>query len=397
VTRRLFGTLCGLVFLFSFGRVAFAPLLETFRADFGVGPAAVGTVTTLVWVGSALPRIPVGYVLTRVPRRRVVLAAGVALAVATAFTGTATSLLAVQVGALAIGVASGAYYVAAVPLVGELYPERVGRAVGIHGMAAQVAAVVAPAGVVAVLALADWRAGFLALSAATLLVTVALVRAFGAAQLPAAAGADSDFRAALSHWRLILAGTALVVVAGFAWQGVFNFYVTYLLEVKGLSRGLAGALLTVVFAAGVPGFLLSGRLADRLPRVPYILSILVAFTACLFALTVVRGLAALVVVTVALGYVVHSLFPALDAYMLSALPPDNRASAYAVFTGLALLIEANGSGAVGALVGAGYGFDAVFRGFVLLQVVAIVGLGAAYLLGRFPGARSRERAAGDVN
>jgi len=48
VTRRLFGTLCGLVFCANFGRVAFAPLLETFRLTFEVGTTGLGPVTTLV-------------------------------------------------------------------------------------------------------------------------------------------------------------------------------------------------------------------------------------------------------------------------------------------------------------------------------------------------------------
>ncbi|WP_224449901.1 MFS transporter [Haloprofundus salilacus] len=396
MTRRLFGTLCGLVLLVNFGRTAFAPLVEPLQAAFGVGPAAIGLVTSLVWFGTAVPRIPVGYLLTRIPRHRVVLGTGVLLAVAAAFTATATSLLALQLGAFAIGIASGAYFVAAVPLVGELYPDAVGRAVGIHGTASQVAAVIAAPVVVTLLAAGEWRHVFWLLAVCASLLTVvllAVVRARGT--VPSSAGDDRNFREALSHWRVIVTGVAMVGVAGFAWQGLFNFYVPYLTATKGFTPAQASTMLTVVFAAGVPAFWFSGRLADRLPHLPYVLGIVAAFGACLFALTAVSGFLPVLVVTAALGYVVHSLFPALDTYMLGALPARNRGSAYAVYSGVALLIESGGSGTVGFLTGADVPFDAVFRLFTVVLAAEFAVLLALYVAGRLPKGRGSLDAVAD--
>ncbi|MFC7068967.1 MFS transporter [Halobaculum lipolyticum] len=394
MTKRLFTGLCALVFLVNFGRVAFAPLVPEFQQDLGISAAAVGSVTTLVWIGTAAPRIPVGWVLTKVARERVVLATGVALALAAALTATAQSLVALQVGAFAVGLATGGYFVAAIPLVGLLYPERTGRAVGVHGTASQVASVVAPALVLATIArLGDWRVVFTLLSAAAVAVTVVLfvvVRLRGGVGADGGAGAAADggaeprnFRAALSHWRIVLAGMSLVVVAGFAWQGVFNFYVSYLLS-EGLSRATANLLLTVAFAAGVPAFWLGGRLADRLPKVPYLLALNAVFLVALVALTYAGSLLAFGVVSVVIGYAAHALFPAVDTYMLSTLPAPDRASAYAVFSGAALLVEANGSGVVGALTDSGVAFDSVFRLFAAAVAVLLVAAGTLYLAGRFP-------------
>jgi predicted MFS family arabinose efflux permease len=381
VTRRLFASLCGLVFCANFGRVAFAPLLETFRTSFEVGTAGLGLVTTLVWVGTAVPRIPVGYLVTRVPRGRIVMGAGALLTAGAALTALAPSLPLLQVGAFALGVASGAYYAAAVPLIGDLYPDAVGRAVGVHGVAAQAAAVVAPTLTVALVAAASWRAVFWLLAALGATLTLALVGVARRREGGVPSGADRDFRAALSHWRIILAAVVMIGGAGFVWQGVFNFYVTYLVE-KGLSPTRAGTLLTVAFAAGLPAFWLSGRLADRLPHVPYILTLGAGVAVGVAALTVAESLVALVAVSVALGLAAHSLFPALDAYVLGAVP-DNRGSAYAVYGGLALLVQATGSGAVGVL-GERFAFDAVFLGFAagLLALVAL--LTGLYLAGGFP-------------
>lgn len=388
VTRRLFGTLCGLVFLVNYGRVAFAPLLDAIRADFGVGAAEVGILASLVWVGSALPRIPVGYLLTKVARHRVILGTGALLSAAAAFTAVAPSLSLLRVGAFVIGLSSGAYFVVAVPLVGELYPDAIGRAVGIHGTASQLAAVVAPSVAVAILLRWSWRGTFWLLAAGAAVATVALLTVVRSGGVPDSVAADRNFADALAHWRLILVGMAMVGSVGFAWQGVFNFYISYLTGPKALPRGLAGTLLTVAFAAGVPAFFLGGRLADRLPHVPYVLAIVASFTGTLAALTAVDSVAGLFVVSAVLGYVVHSIFPAIDTFLLDSLPAGSRASAYAVFSGVTLLVEAGGSGAVGLLVDAGFAFDDVFRGFAAGLVVVFVVLAALALSGRLPGAAS---------
>lgn len=141
---QVFASLCLLSFLVNFGRVAFAPLVDPFMGIFQVGPGAAGLVATAVWVGSGLTRIPTGWLLTRIDRHEAIAGMGVFLAGAAAFTALAPTITVVAVGALLIGLATGVFYVAATPLVGELYPERMGWAVGIRGTASQLAAAATP-------------------------------------------------------------------------------------------------------------------------------------------------------------------------------------------------------------------------------------------------------------
>jgi hypothetical protein len=144
--------------------------------------------------------------------------------------------------------------------------------------------------------------------------------------------------------------------------------------------------LTVAFAAGVPAFWLSGTLVDRLPTVPYILTLVGGFTGGVFGLTLLRGPLALGAVSVVLGYTIHGLFPALDTYVLSALPADTRAGTFAAFSGLSIALEASGSGVVGALVEAGYPFTVVFRGFAVGLVVVLALAVTLYSTDRLPAA-----------
>ncbi|EJN60646.1 arabinose efflux permease [Halogranum salarium B-1] len=373
---RLFGTLCSLVLLMNLGRVVFAPLLTKFMSVFSIGEATAGLIVTFVWIGSAALRVPTGWLLTRVARHKVVLGTGAVLTAAAAFTAGANSVPMLAVGALLMGLASGAYLVAANPLVSELYPERVGRAVGIHGSASQVAAVVA-APFVTVALFYNWRVVFVAIGIAAAVVTAFLYVTTRRTDLPDAGNADRDLvGSARQQWRVILLGIVILGFTGFVWQGLFNFYELYMLQ-KDLGRTTAKNLLTVVFAAGVPAFFFSGRLADRLPHIPYLICIVGTFVACLVALTRVNAVLPVVAITAVLGYVIHSLFPALDTYLLDTLPDENRASAYAVYSGGMMVLQATGSFAVGSLAQAGFTYDTIFLGFgvgLAVLVVALVGL-----------------------
>jgi DHA1 family inner membrane transport protein len=383
---RLFASMTALVFLVNLARVVFAPLVEPLQTALSTDAATVGLVVTLAWVGSALPRVPVGYLLTRVPRHRVVEGSGVVLTLASVFAWRADSVVALGAGALLMGLASGAYFVSANPLLSELYPRRIGRVMGLHGTASQVAAVVAGPLVTLVLAVAAWRTVFAGIAVAAAAATAVLTVVARRTEMPDASGADRDLRGAVrAQWPLVTVGVVVLGTTGFVWQGVFNFYVSFLLE-REVAEATARNVLTVVFLAGVPAFLLSGRLADRLPHVPYMLTILVAFVGTLLAVTAVGNFLTLVALTAVLGYVIHSLFPAIDTFLLDTLPDEHRGGAYAVYSGGMMLTQAGGSSAVGALAGGGAAYAAVFRALALALAVVVAGLWALWALGRFPGA-----------
>ncbi|MCO8246217.1 MULTISPECIES: MFS transporter [unclassified Haladaptatus] len=374
-----------MVFLVNFARVVFAPLLEPLKAHFVVSDTTIGLIATLVWLGSALPRIPTGYLLTRVARHRVVLGAGIVLTVSTGLTAYASSITTLAIGAFAMGMASAIYFIAANPLVSELYPDRVGRAIGIHGMASQLAAAIAPILVGLLLTMVGWRDVLKLFMIVAAAVTVVYFVVVGRTELPDAGATDRDLLTAfLRQWPIILSGVAIIGATGFVWNGLFNWFPSYIHQTKGLSLTTGRTLLTVVFAAGVPAFFLTGRLADRVPHVPLMLSILGGFIVCLLALTAAQGLAAIIGVSLVLGYVIHSLFPALDTYLLDSLPDENRASAYAVYSGLAMIGQAAGSSIVGALLDAGFLFDTVFRTFSIGLIAILFVLVALHRADRLP-------------
>ncbi|WP_117595475.1 MULTISPECIES: MFS transporter [Haloprofundus] len=380
---RLFGSLCGLVFLLNLARIVFAPLLDVFIAEFSIGEGTAGLIVTLAWVGSASLRLPTGWLLTKVPRHHVVVVSGVILALSSGFAATATTVPHLMAGAFLMGIASGVYFVSANPLLSELYPQRVGRVIGIHGVASQIAAVIA-APLVALTLLVDWRLSLWAIAVGAAVVTAYTWLAASRIDMPTAGQADRDFVAgALSEWRIIVTSLAIVGAAVFVWQGLFNFYELYM-QSKGLSDQAAGAMLAVVFAAGVPAFYVGGDLADRLPQIPYLLGVVGVFAACVYLLTMVEGLLVVGVVTCLLGFVAHAVFPAVDTYLLDTLPDSTRGSAYAVFSSVWMLTQALGSSAVGTLVEQGYTYDTVFANAAVALGLSILVLVVFERAGRLP-------------
>ena len=381
--RRLFGSLCGLVFFLNLARIVFARLLDVFIAEFGIGEATAGLIVTLAWVGSASLRLPAGWLLTKVPRHYLVIISGTILSLSAAGAGAAVTVRQLMIGAFFMGTASGVYFVSANPLLSELFPERIGRVMGIHGAANQVAAVAA-APLVAVSLWVDWRLSLWIISVGTAVVTIATVIVARRTAMPGAGAADRSLLAgARSEWRIILAALGLAGVAVFVWQGVFNFYELYM-QSRGLSPNEASTMLTILFVAGVPAFFVAGELADDLPSVPLLLGIVASFAGCLLLVVAADGLVTLAISSALIGFVIHALFPATDAYILSALPDSARGSAYAVFSSAWMLSQSGGSSVVGELVEAGVAYETVFTAAALVCVGTVIVLGGLERAGRLP-------------
>ncbi|WP_066416270.1 MFS transporter [Halorubrum aethiopicum] len=382
--NRLFGSLCAMVFLANFARVVFAPLVGEFIDEFTIREGTAGLVVTLAWLGSASPRIPTGWALTRTSRVSVVVVSGAMLTVGALGVALAPGVPALMLAAFVVGSASGVYFVAANPFVAELFPQRVGRVMGIHGMASQLSAVIA-APVVTVTLWYDWRYAFYGLAVAAALTTVLVVALARRTDLPEAGRSDTDFfGGARSEWRIIVAGVVLVGVTAFVWQGLFNFYELYMID-KGLPPATARNLLTVIFAAGVPAFIVSGEIADRLPNVPYILGIVAAFLVSVVLAVLASGFVAVVLASVLVGFSVHMLFPAGDTYLLGSLPDESRASAYAVYSAGMMTTQAAGSWVVGEAVEAGASYDAVFLTSAAGLAVLVAVYAVLNAFGRIPG------------
>ena len=379
--------ICLLSFLVNYGRVAFAPLVDHFIAT-GATPALAGLVATAVWVGSAAPRLPTGYLLTFIRRHIIILGSAWWLCVGAFFTALSPSVHVAIVAAFFFGLSTGIFYVAANPLVAEMFPQRVGVVLGVRGMFSQIGAVVAPFVVGLAIAFGAWQWSFIGLAAAGVVTTIMFWGVTRVATLPDAGRGDRDLLGGIrTEWRLIAAGLAFVGLTGFVWQGVFNFYVTFLGAEVGVTTRQAAQLLTITFAAGIPSFLVFGRLADRISFLRIILTIMLVFSLCLYGLTLANSLLVIALVSMVMGFMIHGLFPVGDAYLLATLPDERRASAYSGYSATMMLAQAPGSVVVGLLVQSGLTYAGVFQGFAVAVLVLTAGMWILSRMHRIPTGR----------
>jgi predicted MFS family arabinose efflux permease len=365
MTRRVvLWSLCSMVFVVNLGRVVFAPLLETFMTAFAIGPGTAGLVTTVLWVGATLPSIGVGYLLTKVSKHRVILFGAGLLAASSALVAVSTTVATLVLGSFLVGLAASLYFTTASPMLSDVFPESLGRAIGIHGAVMMVASVAAPLYVSVVLVnFVDWRYVFWLLSAFAVVTLVAFHLTLRRRPVETS-GPDGDvafLRAVVRHRRLIATGILLFGVTGFVWQGVFNFYVSYLVDAKQADPAFARNMLGVVFFAGIPSFYLSGRVADRFPKIPATVTFLCGFIVSLVVLTYAAGRGQLLAISVVMGFTFHGIVPIFHTYVLESLPAATQESAFSVYLGVNGAIGATGSLVVGLLLELGFGYADVYQ------------------------------------
>ncbi len=372
-------------FLVNFVRVVFAPLLQPVAAEFHVTAASLGIVTAAAWLGSAAPRLPTGILLTHLDRHRVIAATGALLVLTATFTASAASVRHLVAGAFLMGLSSGMYFIAANPLVSELFPERIARVVSLHGLAILMAAVLAPLIVAGLLTFANWRLTFIGVAVAAGATTLLLTYAARWTDLPAAGLRDQSLIAAGRHeWPIILTGVAVLGAVGFLWNGLFNLYGDYLTVAKGLEAATGRLLLSVMFAAGLPAFLVAGRLGERYPTVPLLITITAGFVASVIVFTFAEGLLLIAAVSLAIGFLFYLIVPLLDTYLLASLPDHHRGSAYAIYSATMMVIQALGSGVIGSSVASGVSYGAMFRAVALTVGAVALGMAVLHWTDRLP-------------
>jgi MFS family permease len=119
--------------------------------------------------------------------------------------------------------------------------------------------------------------------------------------------------------------------------------------------------------------------------VPYILGIVSAFIGSVVLVVAASGLVTVVAASLAVGFVIHMLFPAMDTFLLASLPDGSRASAYAVYSAGMMTTQAAGSWAVGEAIEAGVGYDGVFLSLAGGLGAVVVAYAVLESVGRVPG------------
>ena len=361
-------------------------LLPAITEEFTVSNAAAGAAITLLWITYALMQFPAGALVDRIGERRLLV--GSACLSALALVGYAVSpTFAVFLAATALfGFGSGVYGPPRGTVLSRTFPDRDGLAFGAVLAAGSIGAALLPVVATAVATVAGWRAALAVTIPGFLVFAVALwwavpddggtTRTDGGAPIRSTA---VDVARAVRTRRVALAVVGITLML-FVFQGLTAFFTTYLIEVKNVGEGTAGALFGLLFLAGAVSQSAAGGLADRFGYGRVLAAVALLGTPPLVALPYVSGLPLLALASIFVG-VRLGVNPVSNAYIVALLPPDVRGTAWGLIRTAFFTVGAFGSTVVGAMADRALFAEALF----LLAGLSILAFAVYLFLPARPG------------
>ena len=261
-----------------------SPVLGFIDADFPMPPAIIGLIGTVPPVCYAVFGILTPQLERRFGLERLALAAMVVVVAGLTWRGLASDSVTLLLATAVIFAAVGVGNILLPPLVKKYFPDRIGLMTTIYSTTMALATLTPPLVAVPVADAAGWR---VSLGLWAVFAVVAMIPWIALLVHARAAGPDVDIETASPRvfgrmWRLPLAWALTV---GFTVSGVlaytsFAWLPTILVDTAGVTPAVAGALLSLFAAMGLPSSLLVPILVVRYNA-----------TRALFGFAVVAGLA----------------------------------------------------------------------------------------------------------
>lgn len=350
-------------------RMIYPVLLPAISTEYDLTLTAAGFLVTLIWVSYAIGQVPGGVLADRYGERTVLLASVAIVTFALLVVVLAPTAELLFVGTALVGLGLSLYPVARITVLSELYPDRIGRALGVTMATGDTGQTLLPLAA-GVLVVGTWQAGLAFV--VPLLVVVALLLA--RTSLPATTQSQRSnddlslqrlryVLGELRHPTLLTMGVLLFVYIGVL-QTFSAFYPTYLISVKGFSPAAASGLFSVFFAVGIVAKPLAGVAYDAI-GIRRSLPIVLGGAVVGFALLpVLDGFWPLALDTVLISTMLGS-GAITQSYLSETIPPEIEGTGLGAIRSGASLLGSTGPVLFGAVAERGL-FD---TGYLLLAVL----------------------------
>jgi predicted MFS family arabinose efflux permease len=381
---RTFGPVAALFVLSAAGgayEIAPASVLPLIRASLQIGPAATGWLVSVMYATAVVASVPAGVVLERVPARRAVVGAGLALLVAGVggwFAAVAGAYWWLVGSRVLGGVAYVIVWNAGASLAGQVVrPGLRATAVGVFTASAPVGFALGQFASPLVAGPFGWPAVLPAFGTLGMVgVAIFLLSTRGSAFEFESGSPDRTAFSALFRNRAMWTLSVLCFLAYSLYLFLNSWLPSYLTAELELSLALSGLLTALFPAVGVISRTSGGVFSDRLfggRRRPVVLLSFGLATPVVAAFTVVDRLAVVVALVALAGFAVQLAMGLLFSYVTEVVEPEVRATAVSVLTSVGLF------GAFLAPIAAGRVVDvAGYRpAFLLATVVSLVGVALA--------------------
>jgi ACS family hexuronate transporter-like MFS transporter len=377
---RSLGVIAGVWGLLLGTRMIYPVLLPYLRESFGLSLSVAGLLVTILWLGSAIGQLPGGILADRYSERSVMTVGAAVVAVAVLVVVAAPTAVALFAATALVGLGQSLYPVARITLLADIYPDRIGSALGVTMATGDLGQTLLPPIAGTLAAAIAWEAGLVFVSPLLLVGTLALWLLLPR-ETDTGSGEDREETAASDALSGEASGRVLaelrqpnVVFISFifflyilVWQAFTGLYPTYLVEQKGLSSARASLLFSLFFAAGVVVKPVAGAAYDRVGFRGSLVMVLSGPVAGLALLPVVEGTIELAGITVLVSTMLGS-GTITQSFFSDAFSESVRGTGLGVVRTTTATLGAAGPVIFGVIADSGY-FD---EGYWLLA--AIIGL-----------------------
>lgn len=324
-----------------FSHLLLAPLFPIFMRDFGLSYSDVGLLMTIFFVISGSGQALSGFVVDRIGARPVLFAAISCFLLASLAASMATGYAGLVLVAVLAGIGNAPFHPADFTILNQrVSPPRLGHAFSAHGLTGNLGWALAPAFLVGITALSDWRTAYHA--AALLYVAVLAVLFWQRDKLltqvlvrhaDAPRGADLAFlRLPVVWWCFaffLLSTMTLAVVQSFA--------PSILKAVHGVSVEAATLTISAYMLCGAFGMLVGGFVAAYTQQSDRVVALAMGSGAAILLLCATGWLGATgtMVALAATGFAVGVGGPSRDMMIKKATPKGATGRVYGtVYSGL---------------------------------------------------------------
>lgn len=364
----------GSALLVGFGHAGTHWVLATFylilpfaAKDIGLSYSEVGFLVSVLHLSSAFANIGSGLVVD-VTGRKVIFQIAALLIGGVAFAAFSTKpdlpILIVLVTLL--GVAANLWHPAAISFLSDLFPDRKGYALSLHVLGASVADSLAPLAAGASIGWLAWQGTALLGSVPSfigaILLALILLRQDTGSNGRRQTQSIRDYFAGIRQMVSDKAVLNLCAMAGFRTatiNGLYVFLPLYLADVLHFPPIWMGASMTALQLGAVLGTPIAGVASDRMSRRTIMVAALAFSTVALSGAIFIENGILFVAAVSAVGFVLFSVRPVLQSWMMDLTPPNVGGSAISLMFGTQAALSAV-IPAVGGIIADVWGLHSVF-------------------------------------
>jgi MFS family permease len=330
------------------------PMFPWLKAEFGFNYAELGLLMTIFFVVSCIVQAASGFLVDRIGARPVLFMGSSLLALAALFYSQSDSYLMLVIAAVIAGCGNGVFHPVDYTLINhKISPPNLPYAYSLHGVTGYIGWAAAPAFMVAVAAIADWRMAFI--SAAALGALVLIILWVNRASLLDDVQARRDESEA-SHLASNPGGAPMstfgflklpmvwlcwifLFLSMAATTGLQSFAPTALFKIYDIAVSSGNYYLTLMSLGGAGGMLLGGYFAAKLKVPERIITICFGLNIVL-GLLMATGLVPVELIVIAFAVIGLGLgiaAPSRDLIIRSATPSRSSGRVYGiVYSGIDL-------------------------------------------------------------